>query len=675
MSLRHLFTYARSLTPGAAISKTSSILSRHVGANWSAWINAGRCTYAIAPADFRLPLPPKALRDHLSATEALNSTHRSVATRYAAHEFDLLGSGWIKVEHGMSCRGFEGAHYRADAPRPLTQGNRRRSDEIRAHIAPNYAVIDWQLDFKSGYRWSEDKWSATILYGHEPGVDIKVPWELARLQHLVTMALAGRDDALYKQECRNQILDFIAANPPGYGVNWVCTMDVAIRAANMVLAHWLLGPGDGAFELVLGASLLDHGRHIMANLENGSGMNGNHYLADVCGLTFIAAALPEDPETRAWWQFAVTELLAETEAQFQLDGTNFEASTCYHRLSAEMISYTTALILGRAGPGAFPHGFAERLHRMARFSMDVTKPGGRVVQVGDNDSGRFFKLSAAHFTDELSENHLDHRSLTAAVAALIDDNVEFVNFAGPEFAFETQLVAALAGERKLPLEAVPKAMTIAVSNNTNNGKAEKAGRQSETQIPLADPDIVNNIELITYPNFGLFIFKSPRFFLSVRCGPIGQNGRGGHAHNDQLAIELHIDDVDWLTDPGSYVYTAAPKRRDAYRSVMAHAAPRLGEREPGRLDLGLFRLGDEAKARCLHFDKTGFEGCHVGFGTPVYRAIKIEKSEIRIRDSFGGRVDWDAEAETTPITSADDLQRHFGMNLPFSPAYGVLDDA
>jgi len=110
---------------------------------------------------------------------------------------------------------------------------------VWARVDPGYAPIDWQLDFKSGHRWREDAWHLDIAFGDRPGVDVKVPWELARMQHLPQLAWAyglaaagapGFEPAQrYAREVRNQVLDFIACNPPGYGVNWRCTMDVAIR--------------------------------------------------------------------------------------------------------------------------------------------------------------------------------------------------------------------------------------------------------------------------------------------------------------------------------------------------------------------------------------------------------------------------------------------------------------
>ena len=55
----------------------------------------------------------------------------------------------------------------------------------------DYEPIDWQLDFKSGYRWSDWTWYRVIRCGNIRGADVKVPWELGRLQHLPQLALAA----------------------------------------------------------------------------------------------------------------------------------------------------------------------------------------------------------------------------------------------------------------------------------------------------------------------------------------------------------------------------------------------------------------------------------------------------------------------------------------------------
>jgi hypothetical protein len=133
------------------------------------------------------------------------------------------------------------------------------------------------------------------------------------------------------------------------------------------------------------------------------------------------------------------------------------------------------------------------------------------------------------------------------------------------------------------------------------------GRRIRAEIPVPLGSFEGAVQL-AYPDFGAFVLRSARAFLGIRCGPVGQDGFGGHAHNDQLAIELNVDGEDWIADPGTYVYTPLPERRNAYRSSLAHFGPRLEGGEPRSLDLGLFRLGPGAEARCLYWGPRGFAG-------------------------------------------------------------------
>jgi len=315
-------------------------------------------------------------------------TIEGLTRHYLEHRFDLLGSGWVQVKHGMHCRGLEGYCYEtslcveADREGRWLQGrinasNLRESQRIWRLVDHGYSPIDWQLDFKSGYRWSESTWHKDIPHGHKPGVDIKVPWELARMQHLPQFAFAYAlataethgtgggikqkeehsaaagvfaEPAVYVREFRNQTLDFIATNPPRFGVNWNSTMDIAIRVVNWLVVYDLFRAYgvkfDEEFEKVFTRSVYGHGLHIVSNLEWRAALRSNHYLADIGGLLFVAAYLCINPETDAWLAFAVQELIKETELQFYPDGANFEASTSYHRFSAEIVAYCTALILG-----------------------------------------------------------------------------------------------------------------------------------------------------------------------------------------------------------------------------------------------------------------------------------------------------------------------------------------
>ena len=109
---------------------------------------------------------------------------------------------------------------------------------------------------------------------------------------------------------------------------------------------------------------------------------------------------------------------------------------------------------------------------------------------------------------------------------------------------------------------------------------------------------------------GCYVWRSDRLVLAVRCGEIGVAGLGAHAHGDQLAIELVIDGINHVRDPGSYVYTPSPQQRNAYRSAHAHHVPHFKGREPVDLTLGLFDLRGSATGECLYVGPRGFIGRH-----------------------------------------------------------------
>ncbi|HEX6373815.1 MAG TPA: heparinase II/III family protein [Longimicrobium sp.] len=721
--------------PSQAARRVGAFALRRARAAWNERRDRGGtfpAPGALAPAAvpyryFALP-PLDVLRGGAERIAAL-------AELYRAHRFDLLGSGWVRVEHGMRCAGVEGHRYDPGAPVDadadgawlagrIDPGNLAESRRIWRMVDDGYRPIDWQLDFKSGFRWAERTWYGAIRFGDRPGVDVKVPWELARMQHLpqlawaYALAAAGEPGfapaEAYAREFRNQVLDFIAANPPRFGVNWAMPMDVGIRVAGWLAAYDLFRQagaelGEG-FEAELARAVHAHGAHLARHLEWNGGARGNHYLADVAGLLFAAAWLPRTPETDAWLAFGVQELAGETEHQFTPDGACFEASTAYHRLSAEMVVYGTALVLGLgaekraalaeydaarhrarpplrpapvplhplpggAGTSPFAPAHVERLQRMAEFTRDVTRPDGTLHQVGDNDSGRFLRLWPEHrplpsaevkrrlaslagwdgLPDGAAywlEEELDHRHLVAAVDGLFD-RADFAAFAPghPERA----IVRALAGGARFAAAARTGSAAAGVAAGTDAGweraRAAVEG-QGVRRRTWTVPRPAGAPEFYAYPWFGVYILRFAGFYLAVRCGGAGQEANGAHAHNDQLAVELEAQGAHPVRDPGTYLYTPLPERRNAYRSARAHHAPRGGEGEPAPLDRGLFHLGEMARGECLYFGPRGFAGAYRGWGEPVYRMVEVMETEVRVTEA--GRT----------LASAPEPP-------PFSPAYGV----
>jgi hypothetical protein len=272
---------------------------------------------------------------------------------------------------------------------------------------------------------------------------------------------------------------------------------------------------------------------------------------------------------------------------------------------------------------------------MADFTRAIMKPNGQALQIGDNDSGRFLKLhpkfhkaalseiqalyQSLHDYTELEsmtrywlEDHLNHSHLIRAIDALFgkqDGSSEPVDI-------EARIVGDLAGGKTpspsnagvaMPDSHIPIVGADSSWNDRKQKLDELSPEQRNTyEIFSHEHDLKSGLKYISFPDFGLYLMVSHTMFLSIRCGPVGQNGNGGHAHNDALSIELQIGGIDRITDPGSYLYTPLPEIRNAYRSVKAHFAPQVDQREPNPIDHNLFQMEDRARAQCLYFGDNGF---------------------------------------------------------------------
>ena len=146
-----------------------------------------KSSYSLDSAICSTQLTPRINAKEFVGLNLKDCIPKAVSKHYLNHRFDLLGSGWTQVSYGMRCRGMEEYRYNKtndvlpDASgnwlkNRLNQANLPTAQKIWQRVNGNYTPIDWQLDFKSGYRWSEKIWSPRLLYGQLSGADIKVPW-------------------------------------------------------------------------------------------------------------------------------------------------------------------------------------------------------------------------------------------------------------------------------------------------------------------------------------------------------------------------------------------------------------------------------------------------------------------------------------------------------------------
>ncbi len=148
-----------------------------------------------------------------------------------------------------------------------------------------------------------------------------------------------------------------------------------------------------------------------------------------------------------------------------------------------------------------------------------------------------------------------------------------------------------------------------------------------------------------FPDGGYWVMRGGDLWALVRCGDVGLQGIGGHAHNDALSFELSRGNQPLVVDPGTFAYTSDPSERNRFRSTSSHSTLRVGgeEQNPLRSDY-LFAVEDRAHAHALEWtpDADGravFAGRHEGFsGATHQRRFEFDgpAGTLAIRDTIRG---------------------------------------
>lgn len=461
--------------------------------------------------------------------------------------------------------------------------------------------IDWDADPQSGVRWParfHSGYTYAEILDRGRSSDVKIPWELNRLQCLPRLALAFRltGEKRYLDAARAILSDWDSANPVGYGINWTVGMEVALRAISMIIAQDLLREGGREPRLAGNrwrTLLAEHGRFLHRNVEY-SDVNGNHTTACLLGLLYLGMFTPWDREASAWTAYAVDRLHVEIEAQTYRDGVCHEGSIPYHGLVAELFLH--ALLVGERCGIRFSGDYRARLHRMLCFTRAYLKPGGSVPLWGDADDGRVLSLGG-----DLGEHH---RTLLALGAALLQsealwDPDEPVPFAA----------AFLLGRDRAPGGARASEAAQSVSGATGPGVRETGGGS------------------VAFADGGFFVLRRNGSYCLVDCGDVGMRGRGGHGHNDALSVELTLAGHDVLVDTGCASYTRSLDDRVACLSGKAHNAVIVDDREPAVIDVARLPHAGPCPVEQVGFDGDAarFVGRHYG-----YRAVGVERCERRV---------------------------------------------
>ncbi len=153
----------------------------------------------------------------------------------------------------------------------------------------------WNLDFVSGSEWSYVRSECRDCI-RQDGSDVKIPFELSRLQFLPILGKAHvlTGDDSYRLTAKDLLSHWIQSNPAPVGVNWTLAMEAALRAMSICFLLNLLSPfrrEEQPWLATVTNSLAQHLLYIEANIEFSHLLTSNHYLSDVVGLHCLSIFL------------------------------------------------------------------------------------------------------------------------------------------------------------------------------------------------------------------------------------------------------------------------------------------------------------------------------------------------------------------------------------------------
>ena len=442
-------------------------------------------------------------------------------------------------------------------------------------------TIDWHKDVYSGKVWERKPWTQVEYDLPQENADKKIPWEMSKCQHFVTLGLAYQQtkEKKYFEEYKKQLISWAKENPYQIGINWVTPMECSIRAVNWIEAYHLFKEEyDEDFKRILTKQLYLHGKHIWDNLE-WSPVKENHYLSDLMGLFFIGVTLENLKEAKRWKVFAQKELEKEILKQVSQDGVDDEASLNYHRLVTEIL--LLCHILAEKTNNIFSESYKKRLDKMCEFIMYYTSPTGKAPSFGDTDNGRVL-----HIWDKDTNDHRDLLSIASVVFK--------------------------RGDFKAKGKYHTKMQLLVSSEEYNKIATEEKELESKSFTDW-------------------YIIRDADIFLMTHCGSIGRKGFGGHGHNDQLAFVFSTKNKDYIIDLGTYSYTSDKKKRHLLRSTALHNTVVLDGKEQNNIkEETPFNMEHKTKAICFQWqsDKIQdvFIGKHFGYSPNVLtREIHYEK--------------------------------------------------
>jgi len=407
--------------------------------------------------------------------------------------------------------------------RGLMQGSKQSADKILRH---EFDILGQKLHLGANIDWELKNIEAAKA-------DIKYPWELSRFQFLPTLIKAHEtySDEKYALEAKNLINDWMIKNPFGKGENWKNPMEAAIRACNFALAwHFFKNSKQSCFA--------EAKRYLLSKPFPPAGMSG------------LACWIDEK-----WNEKFLTSIIEHGKYIYNNLEYRWNAST--NHLLADL---TGLLILGILFPEI----------------KDARKWKARAIHELEIEIQKQVYEDGVDFEASIPYHGLVCEMLGLCVLFGRENGIEFSqNFVEKlngmfEFVYYYTKPNGLAPQ----IGDGDDGRFFIFENFFNREPRDHSHllKLARELFPLNNLFIQSDREP-TSRGFNvsrIYIMRKDDFYCIVDCGNTGQNGNGGHSHNDLLSFELSVGGEDFIVDPGTYTYTGNIAERKRFRGTAMH---------------------------------------------------------------------------------------------------------
>ncbi|WP_146009561.1 heparinase II/III family protein [Deinococcus planocerae] len=393
-------------------------------------------------------------------------------------------------------------------------------------------MTDWHRCEVTGRRTDPDAPGAALDPRDPELGDVRTIWEKSRHHHTTLLAVAYTlsGEPRYAVGAAARIADWIRANPPRRGVNWISAAEAGLRLMAWAWCYELLRPHPewGAWfgpASPLWPSVYRHQVLVQEAVRSGRPA-GSDLLAALGGQYVASVTWPVFSESAGWQREAKAALTREATLQFFESGVSREPSFSRHVWATELLLLPA--LLGERCADAFHPAYLARLARAIRAVDRLRGPGDLLPRYGDSDE----RLTV----------QLEPRS-ASRVDWLLRVGRDWLGVPVPEPRGGRLGATLLLGDHRVPLPC----------------PGEDAGGQ------------------VAYPDAGLYVLSAgqgaPREVRVLSTvGPLAFPPPAGQGagHADALSFTLAVGPQEVVVDPGVYAGPADAGWPRAFHSTAAH---------------------------------------------------------------------------------------------------------